>query len=98
MLEFSKRDFARFLHSADQKTTLFEKPEHSPYIQKVMDEYADKGFIDLTTLNLDAFELRHVTPTEYERAYNSVSCGWIEGFIGFCRKTPAIRLRQRTFF
>lgn len=30
--------------------------------------------------------------------YNHTTDGWLKGFIGFCRKTPSLRLQQRSFF
>ena len=93
MLEFDKKRFAELLLTAPAKEPLLET-----YVQSLMDTFENEGRLDLTTVDLDAFELKHVTPVGYESIYNHTTDGWLKGFIGFCRKTPSLRLQQRSFF
>lgn len=98
MLEFNKNHFAELLLAAPKNEPLFEAPQHSPYVQTLLDTFEREGKIDLTKIDLDAFELKHVTPLGYEGIYINVADGWSKGFIRFCRKTPPLQLQQRAFF
>lgn len=98
MLEFNKQRFTTLLLAAPKKEQLLESAEPSTYVQELLDTFEREGKLDLTKIDLNAFELRHVTPLGYESIYNNVSDGWIKGFIRFCRKTPSLRLQQRSFF
>jgi len=98
MLEFDKKRFAQLLLEAPEKELLLVEAAPNPYVQSLMDAFDSEGKLDLTTVDLDAFELKHVTPTGYESLYEHTTDGWIKGFISFCRKTPPLRLQQRSFF
>ena len=91
MLEFDKKRFAELLLTAPAKEPLLESAEPNAYVQSLIDTFENEG-------RLDAFELKHVTPKGYESIYNHTTDGWLKGFIGFCRKTPPLRLKQRSFF
>ena len=98
MLEFDKKRFAELLLTAPAKEPLLETAEPNAYVQSLMDTFENEGRLDLTIVDLDAFELKHVTPVGYESIYNHTTDGWLKGFSGFCRKTPSLRLQQRSFF
>lgn len=98
MLEFDKKRFAQLLLEVPEKELLLVEAAPSPYVQSLMDTFDNEGRFDLTTVDLDAFELKHVTPVGYESLYEHTTDGWVKGFINFCRKTPPLRLQHRSFF
>lgn len=98
MLEFDKNRFAALLRSAPEKETAIAESEYSPYVQELIDIYKKTGQLDLSIIDWDTFELKHVTPPEYQAIHNHITDGWTKGFIHFCRKVPSLRLQQRTFF
>lgn len=98
MLEFSKERFAELLLAAPSKEPYVAAPEHSAYVQTLMDQMKELGELDLAFIDWDAFNLHHVTPRDYEKLYLRTSEGWANGIIHFCKKTPAVLLQTRTFF
>ena len=62
MLEFDKKRFAELLLTAPAKEPLLETAEPNAYVQSLMDMFENEGRLDLTIVDLDAFELKHVTP------------------------------------
>ena len=62
MLEFDKERFAELLLTAPAKEPLLESAEPNAYVQSLIDTFDNEGRLDLTTVDLDAFELTHVTP------------------------------------
>ncbi len=98
MLEFSKEHFAELLLAAPPKEPYVTAPEHSAYVQTLMDQMKESGELDLARIDWDAFNLHHVTPYDYEKLYRRTSEGWANGIIHFCKKTPVVLLQKRTFF
>lgn len=98
MLEFDKKRFTELLATVPAKERLLEAAEPNTYVQSLVEAFEAEGKLDLTKIDLDAFELKHVTPIGYESIYNHTTDGWLKGFIGFCRKTPSLRLQKRSFF
>lgn len=60
MLEFDKKRFAELLLTAPAKEPLLESAEPNAYVQSLIDTFENEGRLDLTTVDLDAFELKHV--------------------------------------
>lgn len=98
MLAFDKSVFAEQFLAAPPKEQLLPDAQYNPYVQKLADHFKEEGSIDLSQVDWDVFSLENVTPVGYETQYDRVRQGWIQGVIGFCRKTPAFQLRERTFF
>lgn len=98
MLEFSKERFAELLLAAPSKESYVAAPEHSTYVQTLLDQMKESGELDLAYIDWDAFNVHHVTPRDYEKLYLRTSEGWTKGIIHFCKKTPAVLLQERTFF
>ncbi len=98
MLEFDKDRFTALLRSAPEKETAIAESEYSPYVQELIDIYKEDGSLDLSMIDWDAFELKHVTPSDHQAIHSHITDGWTKGFISFCRKVPSLRLQQRTFF
>lgn len=98
-MEFDKRCFIQALQDVPAEQPLLETPEHSEYLQThVFDRLSDKGTFNLTELDWNAFDLRHVTPVNYDRQYERVHQGWLQGINAFLRKTPAASLNEKGFF
>lgn len=66
--------------------------------KRVFDRLSDKGTFNLTELDWNAFDLRHVTPVNYDRSYERTHLGWLQGINAFLRKTPAASLNEKGFF
>lgn len=98
MLEFNKDRFLSLLCAAPKVEPVIEEPEHSEYVQSLIDTFKKEGRLDLTEINFDAFDLCHVTPEDYTRMYSHIKDGWAKGVVHFCRKTPPAHLQQRAFF
>ena len=98
MLEFSKERFAELLLTAPSKEPYVAAPEHSAYVQTLMDQMKESEELDLACIAWDAFNVHHVTPHDYEKLYLRTSKGWTKGIIHFCKETPAVLLQKRTFF
>ena len=71
MLEFNKDRFLSLLCAAPKIEPVIEEPEHSEYVQSLIDTFKKEGRLDLTEINFDAFDLCHVTPEGYTRMYRS---------------------------
>lgn len=98
-MEFDKRRFVQALLDAPPERPLLETSEYSEYLQKeVFDRLAAGASLVWRTLDWDAFELRHVTPVNYDRPYERVHTGWLQGINSFLRKTPAASLHEKGFF
>lgn len=98
MLEFDRNRFAELLMAVPEKNALLAETTESPYIRSLLEQFENDGAVDLTMIDLDAFELEHVTPVGYEKAYNHVTGRWLKGFVQFCRNVPPLALQQRSFF
>ncbi|MCI6361973.1 hypothetical protein [Intestinimonas butyriciproducens] len=68
MLEFNKDRFLSLLCAAPKIEPVIEEPEHSEYVQSLIDTFKKEGRLDLTEINFDAFDLCHVTPEGYAAA------------------------------
>lgn len=98
-MEFDKQRFVRALLDAPEEAPLFEPPEHSDYLQReVFDKLAAGEKVDLTSLDWDAFDLRHVTPEGYAKQYEKPHKGWLQGINHFLRKVPAANSNEKGFF
>lgn len=98
-MEFDKSRFLQTLLDLPEEKPLLDLPEHSAYLQvHVFDKLLADGTFDLTALDWDAFDLRHVTPAGYIQQYERVHGGWLHGINFFLRKTPAAALREKSFF
>jgi len=98
-MEFDKLRFLQTLQDVPAEQPLLETPEHSEYLQThVFDKLSAGGTFDLTELDWNAFELRHVTPVNYDRPYDRAHMGWLQGINAFLRKTPAASLNGKSFF
>lgn len=98
-MEFDKQKFFRNLMDAPAEEPFLEPPEHSEYLQKqVFDKLAAEKTADLKSLDWDAFDLRHVTPENCGKQYETMHKGWLRDFNRYLRKIPAISLNQKRFF
>lgn len=98
-MEFDKRRFIQTLLDAPAEQPLLETPERSDYLQReAFDKLTAGKTFDMTALKWDAFELRHVTPVNYDRQYERARLGWLLGINSFLRKTPAASLNGKSFF
>lgn len=98
MLIFNEAVFARQLLAAPSKERIIPTAQHSSYVQTLADQFKEEGMIDLSQVDWNAFSLENVTPVDYEKRYDKINRGWIQGLIGFCRKPPAFQTRERMFF
>lgn len=98
-MEFDKRRFIQALQDVPAEQPLLETPEHSEYLQThIFDKLSAGETFNLTKLNWNAFELRHVTPKGYDDRYGYVHYGWLCGINAIFRKTPAANLSEKKFF
>jgi len=98
-MEFDKSKFIQNLLDAPAEDPFLEQPEHSDYLQKqVFDKLAAGETVDLTTLDWNAFDLRHVTPEGYVEQYEDEHKDWVMGANWLLRKSPAVCLNQKVFF
>lgn len=98
MLIFNEAAFARQLLAAPPKEQIISEAQHSPYVQTLADRFKEEKIIALSEIDWNAFALENVTPVNYEKQYDKINQSWIQGLIDFCRKSPAFRTRERTFF
>lgn len=98
-MEFDKQRFLQTLLEAQEERPLLEPPEHSEYLQTyVFDKLKADETFDLTELDWNAFDLRHVTPEGYLQRYEQLHRDWLYGINHFLRETPAIRVDEKRFF
>lgn len=98
-MEFDKSRFLQTLLDLPEEKPLLDPPEHSGYLQThVFDKLKADETFDLTALDWDAFDLRHVSLEGCGRQYEWVHEGWLCGINSFLRKTPAESLREKRFF
>lgn len=98
MLEFDKERFARLLREAPAKKELFPQPQHSAYIQSLMDRFKEETVLDLASIDWSAFEIADVTIPFFQENADDTSKGWIKGLVGKTRKAPVFQSRRRVFF
>ena len=76
-----------------------EEQEFSPYLkEQVFDKLSENGTFNLEQLDLTAFEMRHVLPTNMPKAVAQVHANWAEGFNAKVKKIAAASKCARTFF
>lgn len=98
-MEFDKQKFLQNLLDAPAEEPLLEPSEHSEYLQKqVFAKLAADEAVDLTSLDWDAFELRHVTPEGYARQHERIHGGWLQGINYYLQTAPAVPLTEKGFF
>lgn len=98
-MEFDKLRFLQTLQDVPVEQPLLETPEHSEYLQThVFDKLSASQPLDLTELDWNAFELRHVMPADYVHQYNWTHQGWLRGINALLHKTPAENLKEKGFF
>ena len=78
---------------------IFEEQEFSPYLkEQVFDKLSENGTFNLEQLDLAAFEMKHVLPTNMPKAVKRVYVGWAESFNAKVKNTAATSKCTRTFF
>ncbi len=98
-MEFDKQRFFQSLLDMPAEQPLLETPEHSDYLQKqVFDKLAADQPIDLTDLDWDAFELRHVIPNGLDTQHGRIHYGWLCGVNAILHNIPAANLSEKRFF
>ena len=98
-MEFDKQRFFQALLEAPAEQPLLETPERSEYLQtQVFDRLEAGETFSLMALDWNAFELRHVTPVNYDRLYDRAHQGWLLCINAFLRKAPAASLSEKSFF
>ena len=99
MLEFHPDVFLALLRQAQEPLPLYEEPAHSDYLQtEVFNRLSEGETIDLSRLDLDAFELRHVTPDWYERHFDYSVNAWQRGLNKAFKLAPPAAKDKRAFF
>lgn len=85
--------------AAPEVYPIFEEQEFSPYLkEQVFDKLSENGTFNLEQLDLTAFEMRHVLPTNMPKAVAQVHAGWAESFNAKVKNTAAASKYTRTFF
>ena len=99
MLEFDSKVFNNLLQTVPAAIPYCEKPQHSDYLQtEVFDRLSRGESIDLSKLDLDAFDLFHASPEWSDRHYESMARGWQKGFNKMLKLIPASAREKRAFF
>jgi hypothetical protein len=99
MLEFHPEIFTEFLHSVPEKIPYCETPQHSEYLQtEVFDRLRRGETIDLTKLDLNAFDLCHTAMAWSEDHYRGMEQGWQKGFNKMLKLIQASPREKRAFF
>ncbi len=99
MLEFSTESFTELLHAIPEAIPYCEEPQHSEYLQKEVFDKLGKGeTVDLTRLDLNAFELRHTAMMWSGDHYRSMEQGWQKGFNKMLKLIKASSREKRAFF
>ena len=99
MLEFNPDVFLTLLRQAQEPLPLYEESAHSDYLQKeVFDRLSAGEVINLSAIDLNAFELGHVTPEWYERHFDFSVRAWQKGLNRAFKLVPPAAKDKRAFF
>lgn len=98
MAEFDKLRFLQTLQELPERRFPLRKPQYNAYLAQVFDRVRKKGELDLTALDLSAVSLHDLVPENYSDIYQTVVRGWMQGLNSFLKGTPAVSLKQKTFF
>lgn len=99
MLHFDFDAFAALLRSVPEPVPLYDNPEHSEYLQReVFDKLQDGEEVDLSLLDLGAFDLGHVTPEAAPSHFQQMLISWEEYLNKSLKLLPAVSRVERSFF
>ena len=99
MLEFSTESFTELLHAIPEAIPYCEEPQHSEYLQKEVFDKLGKGeTIDLTKLDLNAFDLCHTALSWSGDHYAGMERSWQKGFNKMLKLIQASAREKRAFF
>lgn len=99
MLEFHPEIFTELLHVVPEKIPYCETPQHSEYLQtEVFDRLRRGETIDLTKLDLNAFDLCNTAMAWSEDHYRSMERSWQKGFNKMLKLIQASPREKRAFF
>lgn len=99
MLEFDFKVFNELLQTVPAAIPYCEKPQHSDYLQtEVFDRLGRGESIDLSKLDLNAFELCHTSLAWSGDHYESMARGWGKGFNKMLKVIHAAPREKHAFF
>ena len=98
MAEFDKLRFLQTLQELPERRFPLRKPQYNAHLAQVFDGLRKKGELDLLTLDLSTVSLHDLTPEGYPDIYQNVAQGWMQSLNSFLKGTPAVSLKQKTFF
>ena len=99
MLHFDFDAFDALLRSVPAPVPLYDRPEHSEYLQReVFDRLQDGEDVDLSLLDLNAFDLCHVTPEYAPSHFQRILISWEECLNKSFKLLPAVSRSERSFF
>ena len=99
MLRFDFDAFDALLRSVPAPVPLYDRPEHSEYLQReVFDKLSGGETVDLSLLDLDAFDFRHVAPESDPEHYQREMNSWQKGANRIFKLLPPMPRESRSFF
>lgn len=97
--QFEKESFYLALNQARPKDPPPQDPEYSEYLQTHVFDPLKKGeMVNLTKLDISAFELRHVSIPDQHYVYDRTLHGWLEKVGWYLKEERSRPLPQRQFF
>lgn len=98
-ISFDPALFCKRLQAAPELCPLFEEQAYSPYLKEhVFDRLREEGSFELMSLDLNAFEMRHVLPANMGGAVRSVHSSWAQGLNAKLRSIKAQAKPTPAFF
>ena len=99
MVKFHMDTFAELLRTAPEPMKLYDSPAHSDYLQReIFDKLGRNETVDLSQIDLTAFDFCHVTPAWYDSHFHEMSCAWQRGLNKIFKLQPAVARDKRAFF
>lgn len=98
-IRFVPELFFRRAIAAPEVYPIFEEQEFSPYLKEhVFDKLSENGTFNLEQLDLTAFEMKHVLPSNMQKAIQQAHTGWAESFNAKVKNAAAASKCTRAFF
>lgn len=89
----------RRLQAAPERYPLFDEQEFSAYLDEhVFAPLRDNGSFELASLDLAAFEMKHVLPANMQGAFENVQRSWARSFSARVKKIAPAAKTTRSFF